>query len=344
MNRYGQQQQKQQRKSTLAFQNSQSASSSGGSKSHRATTATSTTSASASAAAAVRSKQSSESFSSSSSLSWQQIQSIMLSSAVPMIGFGFMDNFIMIQAGSYIDNTIGVQLGLATMTAAALGQIVSDTCGVIFGGTLERFLSIQPIQLSKVQQSLRLVPQLRLMGAVLGVMLGCSLGAVVGISIGGSATQTDDDDEESSSSIHQLQNILDDIMTNQQEIWYKQHCTCTLFVNAPVVNNNNATLESSNSRVSTIRSLQSSSSTDTTESASLAKQCAESSAIISSENTIYIPILNKNDSSKVLGVMKIEQPTNYSSSNVLNSTAMLDDAKVVARTVGYFMTHVVKMD
>jgi hypothetical protein len=269
----------------------------------------------------------------------------MLSSAVPMIGFGFMDNFIMIQAGSYIDNTIGVQLGLATMTAAALGQIVSDTCGVIFGGTLERFFSIRPIKLSKVQQSLRIVPQLRLTGAVLGVMLGCSLGACVGLSIG-STTQTDDDGSENiSTAIHQLQNIMDDIMTNQQEIWYKQNCTCTLFVNnTPAVLNNKGISESSlsSSKVSTIRKLQS--TNDTT--SSMAKQCAESSSIIASENTIYVPILNS-DSNVVLGVMMIEQQlsgtTNYVTSNSLNTTTTLDDAKVVARTIGYFMTHVMKM-
>jgi hypothetical protein len=178
-------------------------------------------------------------------------------------------------------------------------------------------------------------------------MLGCSLGACVGLSIG-STTQTDDDDSENkSTTIHQLQNIMDDIMTNQQEIWYKQNCTCTLFVNdTPAVLNNNGISESSTSRSrrsSTIRSLQS--TNDTT--SSMAKQCAESSSIMASENTIYIPIL-KNNSNVVLGVMMIEQQvsgtTNYVTSNSLNTTTTLDDAKVVARTVGYFMTHVMKMD
>ena len=46
--------------------------------------------------------------------------------AVPMIGFGFMDNLVMIQAGEAIDSTIGVAFGLATMTSAAFGQIVSQ--------------------------------------------------------------------------------------------------------------------------------------------------------------------------------------------------------------------------
>ena len=42
-----------------------------------------------------------------------------------------------LQAGDYIDNTIGVALGLATLTSAAMGQIVSDVSGVAFGGVVE---------------------------------------------------------------------------------------------------------------------------------------------------------------------------------------------------------------
>lgn len=32
----------------------------------------------------------------------------------------------MIQAGGYIDSTLGVKFGLTTLTAAAMGQVVSD--------------------------------------------------------------------------------------------------------------------------------------------------------------------------------------------------------------------------
>mmetsp|Transcript_11351 Transcript_11351/g.24078 ORF Transcript_11351/g.24078 Transcript_11351/m.24078 type:complete len:229 (+) Transcript_11351:90-776(+) len=55
-----------------------------------------------------------------------QLQNLFLASAIPMVGFGFMDNFIMIQAGGLIDSTLGVKFGLATLTAAAMGQVVSD--------------------------------------------------------------------------------------------------------------------------------------------------------------------------------------------------------------------------
>ena len=39
--------------------------------------------------------------------------------AIPMLGFGFMDNIIMIQAGDYIDTTFGAVLGISTLTAGA---------------------------------------------------------------------------------------------------------------------------------------------------------------------------------------------------------------------------------
>jgi hypothetical protein len=98
-----------------------------------------------------------------------------------MVGFGFMDNFVMIQAGQYIDSTLGVQLGLATMTAAAAGQVVSDVSGVVFGGTLERFLQrlglIRSPCLTSAQRQLPITRNVTMAGAVLGVIVGCALGA-----------------------------------------------------------------------------------------------------------------------------------------------------------------------
>ena len=58
--------------------------------------------------------------------STEQLKTLFFASAAPMVGFGFMDNFIMIQAGGLIDSTLGVKFGLATLTAAAMGQIFSD--------------------------------------------------------------------------------------------------------------------------------------------------------------------------------------------------------------------------
>ncbi len=66
------------------------------------------------------------------------LRTLFIALAIPMVGFGLTDNFAMIQAGQYIDSTLGVTLGLATMIAAAAGQVVSDESVVVFGGSLQR--------------------------------------------------------------------------------------------------------------------------------------------------------------------------------------------------------------
>jgi len=67
------------------------------------------------------------------------LRALFLASAIPMLGFGIMDNLIMIQAGDYIDKTFGAKLGITTLAAAAMGQVFSDVSGVLFGGTVETF-------------------------------------------------------------------------------------------------------------------------------------------------------------------------------------------------------------
>ncbi|MFB1004520.1 MAG: hypothetical protein QMC70_10350, partial [Bacteroidia bacterium] len=46
--------------------------------------------------------------------------------SVPLIGFGFLDNCIMIVAGDAIDNGVGRALRISTMAAAGLGNLISD--------------------------------------------------------------------------------------------------------------------------------------------------------------------------------------------------------------------------
>jgi len=91
-----------------------------------------------------------------------------------MVGFGFMDNTVMIQAGNAIDCTLGVSFGLSTLTAAAFGQVCSDSAGVLFGGTLEAMLrraGLRPTAgLSLDQRKLPLVKRVALLGSLVGVV------------------------------------------------------------------------------------------------------------------------------------------------------------------------------
>ncbi|CAM9661078.1 unnamed protein product [Ectocarpus sp. 13 AM-2016] len=108
-----------------------------------------------------------------------QLRTLFMHSAVPMVGFGIMDNFVMISAGDLIDNTLGVKFGLATLTAAACGQVVSDVCGVCFGGTVEAFatkMGLPTPDLTLRQRGLRACKLAATSGAASGVVVGCILG------------------------------------------------------------------------------------------------------------------------------------------------------------------------
>ena len=67
----------------------------------------------------------------------EQLRIVALHQAIPFVGFGVMDNSILLLAGEAIDTTLGVYLGLSTLCAAAIGNIISDICGVAFGTIIE---------------------------------------------------------------------------------------------------------------------------------------------------------------------------------------------------------------
>eukprot|EP00439_Symbiodinium_sp_Y106_P081362 s856_g20.t1 len=99
--------------------------------------------------------------------------------AVPMVGFGVMDNTIMIHAGEMIDENLGMALGLSTMASAAAGQVISDFSGVCFGGTLEAAaskLGLRHPALSDKQRQMSVVKLLGTAGSAIGVLCGCLLG------------------------------------------------------------------------------------------------------------------------------------------------------------------------
>ena len=88
----------------------------------------------------------------------RQIVLLGASVSIPMIGFGFMDNFIMIIAGDAIDASIGTYFGLTMMASAALGNLVSDVMGIGLGDVVDvrrkkartLFQPLSPINLVQV--------------------------------------------------------------------------------------------------------------------------------------------------------------------------------------------------
>lgn len=82
------------------------------------------------------------------------LKTVALACAIPAIGFGFVDNLIMIVAGDSIDHSIGVVMGISTMAAAGLGNLCSDVAGVGLQGFIEQRLGIKLPRLSRAQLAL----------------------------------------------------------------------------------------------------------------------------------------------------------------------------------------------
>lgn len=108
-----------------------------------------------------------------------QIRYILLHNAVPFVGFGFLDNAIMIAAGTQIELSIGVTLGISTMAAAALGNLVSDLAGLGLAGYVEALasrLGMQGPELTPKQADMWQTRVTSHLGKAIGVTIGCVLG------------------------------------------------------------------------------------------------------------------------------------------------------------------------
>ncbi|EER02768.1 hypothetical protein Pmar_PMAR003241 [Perkinsus marinus ATCC 50983] len=111
-------------------------------------------------------------------LSWQLRQTF-LTAAIPFVGFGFLDNSIMLVAGDFIDAKLGAALGITTLAAAALGNSIGDVSGIWLGSTVEAFthrMGLPDPNLTKAQRMLHSVALTKTAGNVVGVLIGCFLG------------------------------------------------------------------------------------------------------------------------------------------------------------------------
>ncbi|KAM7384856.1 hypothetical protein PAMA_011964 [Pampus argenteus] len=122
-----------------------------------------------------------------------QIRYILFHNAIPFVGFGFLDNAIMIAAGTQIELSIGVTLGISTMAAAALGNLVSDLAGLGLAGYVEALatkLGIHGPDLTPKQADMWQTRVSSHMGKAIGVSIGCILGMFPLLFL------SDDDDKE----------------------------------------------------------------------------------------------------------------------------------------------------
>lgn len=90
-----------------------------------------------------------------------------------------MDNAILIIAGDAIDTSLGVALGISTMCAAAIGNIISDVAGIMLGTIIEDCsarLGLPVPNVSAAQRQLRAVRFAGQFGTTVGIVIGCIIG------------------------------------------------------------------------------------------------------------------------------------------------------------------------
>lgn len=98
---------------------------------------------------------------------------------IPFVGFGFLDNSIMILAGDYIDFKLGCTLGISTMAAAAIGNTVSDVAGIWGSGFIEHVAALIGLPghgITHAQERKFPVRIVKNSAMIVGITLGCLAG------------------------------------------------------------------------------------------------------------------------------------------------------------------------
>merc|ERR550532_1028042 len=96
----------------------------------------------------------------------------------PWLGLASLITFFIL-AGDYLDTHLCVHLGLSTMFAAALGNIVSDIGGITFGGYLELLgnsLGLKHHNMSIAQLRTWTAWFVKYTAMMLGISTGCIIG------------------------------------------------------------------------------------------------------------------------------------------------------------------------
>mmetsp|Transcript_17101 Transcript_17101/g.29686 ORF Transcript_17101/g.29686 Transcript_17101/m.29686 type:complete len:699 (-) Transcript_17101:146-2242(-) len=109
----------------------------------------------------------------------EQLQRCLQAAAIPYIGFGFFDNFLMILFGELIDSTLCVALNFSTMAAAAIGNTISDGAGIWSGQWLEakaKAMGFEEPKLTDEQGEMAITRRFRNVGQFVGITIGCILG------------------------------------------------------------------------------------------------------------------------------------------------------------------------
>jgi len=108
-----------------------------------------------------------------------QMSKLFIATAIPMVGFGFMDNCVMLICGEMIEIKLGAALCISTLAAAGIGNLVSDLVGLGAGGIIEAGaakLGVDAPPLTMAQQAARPAVMTRHAGSAIGLAVGCIIG------------------------------------------------------------------------------------------------------------------------------------------------------------------------
>eukprot|EP01062_Namystynia_karyoxenos_P056839 TRINITY_DN47754_c0_g1_i1.p1 TRINITY_DN47754_c0_g1~~TRINITY_DN47754_c0_g1_i1.p1 ORF type:complete len:270 (+),score=87.06 TRINITY_DN47754_c0_g1_i1:62-811(+) len=109
----------------------------------------------------------------------RQLTLVYMRNFVPFVGFGFIDNALMILFGDVIDASLGKLFAMSVMAAAALGNAVSNLAGAALKGVIEEAvtaLGIPDPHLTLKQMGDSRVKMAKAVAGALGVFIGCLLG------------------------------------------------------------------------------------------------------------------------------------------------------------------------
>eukprot|EP00811_Abedinium_folium_P003573 NODE_13286_length_1174_cov_5.478510.p1 GENE.NODE_13286_length_1174_cov_5.478510~~NODE_13286_length_1174_cov_5.478510.p1 ORF type:complete len:291 (+),score=83.68 NODE_13286_length_1174_cov_5.478510:64-873(+) len=108
-----------------------------------------------------------------------QRRRLFMQHGVPFVGFGLVDNGLMIITGEIIDQTLGLWLGISMLAGAALGNAWSNGVGMVLHGTIVGFsnqLGLPDPGLTHQQSHSDHAARVRGLAGGIGVMVGCIFG------------------------------------------------------------------------------------------------------------------------------------------------------------------------
>lgn len=108
-----------------------------------------------------------------------QLGAVAVATSVPFIGFGMVDNGLMVIFGDALDGTMGMWFGCSMLASAALGNAISNVFGMLLHGTITKGADRLGLPDARLTLSQRKLPSVHLWstaGSTVGVFTGCLLG------------------------------------------------------------------------------------------------------------------------------------------------------------------------